>query len=101
MEALDIFNLACGQLNVFKRHLPVFERDASAKSVRQRARLIMDLLEHEMRKAAFTRRHRVPSDFLNGSLNGFAFTVEQAIGAQRDFANFAVFEKGDSARVIQ
>ena len=79
----------------------ILERDAAAKRVRQRARLIVNLFEHEMRIAALLCRYGVPGNFFDRPLDGFALAVEQAIGAERHFADFAVFEKCHLARVVE
>ena len=101
MEAFDLLDLGGTELDIFERHLAVFKRDAAAESIRQGARLIVNFLEHEMGVAVLARRHRVPSDLFDRSVNRFAFAVQQAIGAQHHLADLAVFQKRHFTRVIQ
>src|SRR5512144_1637184 len=61
----------------------------------------MNFFQHEMRIAALLRRHRIPGNFFDWPLNGFSFAIEEAVRAERYFANFTVFEKCYSARVVE
>src|ERR1044071_9811757 len=54
-----------------------------------------------MGEAALLRRHRVPGDFLHRTMDRLALAVVQPVGAERDLADLAVFEKGHLARVIE
>src|SRR5678816_654552 len=81
MNPFDLLHRAGAKLDVFERYLAVFECDATAEGIRQSARLIMNLFEHEVRIAALLRRHRVPGAFFNRPTNRFALAVEYSIGA--------------------
>ena len=76
VEALEIF---LGEvLHFVKKYAAGFERDTAFDGFAHRARLLVNLLEHEMLEAAFFRLNRVPGDTLPFGFDLFAGEVSDA-----------------------
>src|ERR1051325_10526546 len=85
--------------HLVEKHLTAVERDSSLHGVANGARLLVNLLEHEMLEAALFRHDRIPRDPLNRRLHRIAFEVCHAHGVAIDDRDLAVAEKEDVARV--
>ncbi len=73
--------------------------DAAAEGVGDRARLLVDLLEHEVPIAALLRHDRVPEDLDRVALDGLALERRELDAARRHHRHLVVLEDHDVARV--
>src|ERR1041384_5563008 len=65
-------------LHVIEEHAAGIERDAAFDGFTNRARLLVNFLEHEMFEAALFRLNRIPGDALPLRLNGISVEVRHA-----------------------
>src|SRR5262245_43938135 len=77
------------------------ERDAALRGVADGARLLVNLLEHEMLEPALFGLDRVPVDALNLRLDLRALPVGDADAATRQCYDFVVAQEEEVARVRQ
>ena len=75
--------------------------DAGAYGVADSRRLLHDLLEHEMRIAAFFRRIHIPGDVLRRFLHRVAEAVVHRNARAREHGKLPFIQPDDLARVLQ
>ena len=76
-------------------------RDPADDGLLQRARLLEDLLQHEVLVAGLLGHHRIPEDALRGLGDGPAAEVGERDAAARDDRHLLVAEEDDVARVAE
>ncbi len=77
------------------------EAQARAQRVGDRARLLVDLLEHEVRVAALFRLRRVPGDGLRRAGDRVALDVGDLRAGGGDLRDVSFIQKHDFARVLE
>ena len=90
-----------GDLHLAQEDLARVERNAAQRGVANGARLLPDLLEHEVLVAAFFRLDRVPLNAGDGALDGVAVKVGKFDAGQSQDGHVAVGQKVDVARMVQ
>src|SRR6185369_5563507 len=102
LDRSETFEVGFGDVaHLVEKHLTAVERDATLHRVANGARLLVNLLEHEMLEAALFRHDRIPRDPLNRRLHRIAFEVCHAHRVTIDDRDLAVAEKKDVTRVLQ
>src|SRR2546422_2083569 len=98
VDTFDFFSLEC---DLAKGNVSLLKGDAPAKRIRNGAWLLMDLFEHEMAMSVLTGGDRVPGNFFKGSFNGFSLPIQDPVATCFDLCDFAIFKKGDFARIFE
>ena len=93
------FGLA--DLHLVEKNVPRILRDAAQGRVANRARLLVNLLEHEMLEAALFRQDRIPGDVLDLALHRPSVEIGEVHAVGRDHGHIAVGQKENVARVMQ
>src|SRR5207247_9672405 len=75
--------------------------DAALHGMADGARLLVDLLEHEMLEAALFGHDGVPRDPLNRRLNRIPVEIRDAHGVFCEDRDLAIAQEKDVARVLQ
>src|SRR5438132_14145490 len=91
----------CDVRKLVEKHATCVERDAAFDSFANGARLLVNLLEHEMLEAAFFRLDRIPGDALHLRLDRIAVEVSDAYRILRHHGDLTVAEKKDVSRVLK
>ena len=98
-DALHVGELGRRQSDVGQVRLPALEGVAPSHRVQDRLRLFVDLLQHEVRVAAFFRRGRVPRDLGRRARHRLALRVLDDQGISRKHRQFVVLQEDHVARV--
>ena len=101
VNLVELAEVVLGDVHLVEEDLAGIERDAAQRGVADRARLLVDFLQHEMLEAALFRHDRVPGDVLHLARDGLAFEVGELHAGRRDDGEVAVGEEEQVARVIE
>jgi hypothetical protein len=82
-------------------HLPLLGIEPVHQRLLDRRRLLMDLLQHEVREAAFARRRQVPGDAGRGALHRLPLQRRQRRPVRRQLDDLLVVEIDDVARPLK
>ncbi len=98
---LSAWNSASLDVHFFQKNFPGVLGDAAERGVLNGARLLVNLLEHEVLEAALFRHDRVPGDALGLALHLLALEIGDAHALLGDDRDLAVGEKEEVASVIE
>ncbi len=101
IDFLYILEFGLADLHLVEEDLSRIERHASHGSLTHRARLLVDLFQHEMLEAALFRHDGVPGDVLHLALDWLAGKIAQLNASSCDHRKVTICEKEDVARVIK
>src|ERR1700685_269088 len=85
VDLLRRFELGLGDFHLVEEDVSGVLRDSSQRSVAHRARLLVDLLEHEMLEPTLLRGNWVPGDVLDLALNRLSVEVGDLYAFGRDY----------------
>ena len=100
-DLVDAAQVGVGDTNLFEEHRPVSMLRAAEQRLFGRARLLEDLLEHEMAVAGLLRHDRVPHHPLCRLRDRRAGEVRELDAVARDDGHLFVAEKHHVARVAE
>src|SRR5208282_6780595 len=83
LHVAELAELLFRDVHLIEKNFPGHLRNSAQESVAHGARLLENLLLHEMLEAALLRHDRVPGDVLDGPFDFAAFEIEQAHALRR------------------
>ncbi len=102
LDRVQPFEVGLGNvLHLVQKNPAGVERDAAFHSFTHGARLLVNLLQHEMLEAALFRLDRVPGDPLHDRLDWIAGKIGNTHRVLGHHGNFAVAQKENVARVLE
>src|SRR5579863_120718 len=101
LHALKILEFLLADVHLIEEHFPGVLRNSSEQSVAHRARLLENLLLHEMFEPALFRHDRVPSHMLRLAVDRVSIEIHHADALRRQDREFAIAQEEHAARVLQ
>ena len=103
-ENVDLLSrpkLGVSDLHLVQKDVPCILRNTAQSGVPDRARLLVNFLEHEVLEAALFRHDGVPGDVLHLALDRASLEIAELDSAGSDGGQISVSQKENIARVIQ
>ena len=93
--------LAGRDLHLVEKHPAAFAADSSQSGITNGARLLKDLLEHEVFVATLLGHHRIPENMLHRPVDAVSLEVSHTHTVRRQDGDVAVIQEKDVASVVQ
>src|SRR5947209_2188321 len=87
---VDLAEILFADLHLLEKYFARVLRDASQSGIADRARLLINFLEHEMLKAALLCLNRVPGNTLDLALNRLGVKIRELDAGRSDHRQIAI-----------